>query len=163
MVRLKNRYLMTEVIWHEQSQASVLSELWLFHFIVDESKRLLGELTTEAFKKTLKFVYLNPDTNLFIIRCSFDYYKSLWSVLSMITSYNNIPIYFRVIHLSGSIRGCQKASLKEFQREIVIYDKNTLQQQQQQQQPLQPHMVSISNSDIEMDNIASEDDNEMKH
>ncbi|KAF2073329.1 hypothetical protein CYY_005347 [Polysphondylium violaceum] len=160
MVRLKNRYLMTEVIWHDPSNASALSELWLFHFLIDESKRLFGELTTEAFKKTVKFVYLNPDTNLFIIRCSFTYYKSLWSVLSMITSYNNIPVYFRVIHLSGSIRGCQKAALKVFQKQIFIYDKNTI---QQQQQTSTSSLLSITQSDIEMDNAPSEDDDiEMK-
>ncbi|EAL61815.1 RNase P protein subunit [Dictyostelium discoideum AX4] len=126
MVRLKNRYLMTEVIWHDNEKSTQLSDSWLFQFISNEVKEKLGELTYEAFKKTLKIIYVNPDTNIFIIRVSFEYYKSLWTALTLITSYYGVPIYFRMVHVGGSIRLCQKAAIKIFGKQISVYDKNKI-------------------------------------
>ncbi|KAN0015850.1 hypothetical protein ACTFIU_005797 [Dictyostelium citrinum] len=126
MVRLKNRYLMAEAIWHDNEKSTQLSESWLFQFISNEAKEKLGELTYEAFKKTLKIIYVNPDTSIFIIRVSFEYYKSLWTALTLITSYYGVPIYFRMVHVGGSIRCCQKAAIKIFGKQISVYDKNKI-------------------------------------
>ncbi|KAK5583456.1 hypothetical protein RB653_005051 [Dictyostelium firmibasis] len=126
MVRLKNRYLMTEVIWHNIEKSTRLSESWLFQFISDQTKDKLGEITYEAFKKTLKFIYVNPDTSIFIVRASFEFYKSLWTALTLITSYYGASIYFRVVHVGGSIRCCQKAAIKILGKQISVYDKNKI-------------------------------------
>ncbi|KYQ92095.1 RNase P protein subunit [Tieghemostelium lacteum] len=122
MVRLKNRYFLTEVIWHDKEKTSLLSDIWMYPFIIEQSKKLIGELTTEAYKKTVKFVYVNSDTNVFIVRCGFDFYKSLWAALSLITEYEGIPVYFRVIHISGSIRSCQRVAIDEFNQNISVYN-----------------------------------------
>ncbi|EGC35364.1 hypothetical protein DICPUDRAFT_152321 [Dictyostelium purpureum] len=154
MVRLKNRYLMTEVVWYDQNKRTPLSESWLFQFISNEIKTSVGELTYESFKKNLKcIIYVNPDTNLFIIRVSFEYYKSLWTAFSLITSYYDVPVYFRVIHVGGSIRNCHKAAIKVFNKEITMFSRSEQDR----------FLLGEKISDDEDEEIENDDDEEIEH
>eukprot|EP01133_Synstelium_polycarpum_P007871 gene7871-9239_t len=52
-----------------------------------------------------------------IIKCSFEFYQSFWTALSLVTEYEGHGVYFRMLHVAGSIRTCQKAAITLFERD----------------------------------------------
>ncbi|RZC26189.1 putative ribonuclease P/MRP protein subunit POP5 isoform B [Glycine soja] len=56
--------------------------------------------------------YVNPITNVCIIRASREQYQKVWSAITMVTNIGNCPVMFNLLDLSGSIRACKNAALK---------------------------------------------------
>lgn len=62
--------------------------------------------------------YFNAHTRILLLRISRDHYEMLWSALTLMTSFEQRECLFRVVHLGGTIRSCQKFLLKHQQKAL---------------------------------------------
>ncbi|EFA83071.1 RNase P protein subunit [Heterostelium album PN500] len=186
MVRLKTRYLMVEVIWHQEvledgTVRPTLSLSWIHNWIEQKSRELIGALTTQAYIKSLKIIYCNSITNTMILRCNFEQYRNLWTVLSMITECCGFLTYFRVLHVGGSLKSCQKSVLKEYGKPLLVksfdplvamnelYNINSsssissgnIDNQQSQQQGIELNLTESDNEDDGFDDRDNNDDDDL--
>lgn len=72
--------------------------------------------TSIAFSSATR--YFNAHTQIMLLRVSRDHYEALWSAMTLMSSFNQRPCLFRVIHLSGTIRSSQKHLLAFQQRAL---------------------------------------------
>ncbi|GAM29076.1 hypothetical protein SAMD00019534_122520 [Acytostelium subglobosum LB1] len=175
--------MLVELIWHQEESPingvprPLLSSTWCQALLGQKCRDLLGSVTAHAFLKSLKFIYCNSATNMMIIRCNFEWHRDFWTVLSMITTYCGFDIYFRVLHVAGSIKSIHKASIRLLDKPIIMPMFNAVQAQAEQlgmtidndntvvstsnvnvESGLE---VNISNSDVE-DNDGDDDDDDVK-
>ncbi len=52
--------------------------------------------------------YLNVLTRVLILRCPRAHHRSVWGAVSTITQLNSTLCAFRLLHLAGTIRSCQR-------------------------------------------------------
>ncbi len=52
--------------------------------------------------------YLNVLTRVVILRCPRDHHKAVWAAVATITQLERTPCAFRLLHLAGTIRSCQR-------------------------------------------------------
>lgn len=48
--------------------------------------------------------YVNPITNVCIIRASREQYQKVWSAITMVTNIGNCPVMFNLLDLSGKAK-----------------------------------------------------------
>jgi len=111
MVRFKNRYLLVELQWADGMVDSSVSAQTLKRTVKQHLQHNFGDYGVGLIQQTLQVKYWNNMTNLCIIRCAREYHKMVWSALTTIKALNNRDLLFRLVHLGGSIRSCQKAAL----------------------------------------------------
>ena len=75
-------------------------------------------LTTIATAAALVTRYFNAHTNIMLLRVSRDHYETLWSSMTLMSSFDRRPCALRVVHLSGTIRSSQKHLLAFQQRAL---------------------------------------------
>ncbi|KAJ1431746.1 Rnp2-like domain superfamily [Sesbania bispinosa] len=61
---------------------------------------------------SLQVKYVNPITNVCIIRTSRKEYQNVWAAITMVRSIGNYPVVFNLLDLSGSLQACKTAALK---------------------------------------------------
>lgn len=54
--------------------------------------------------------YVNPITNVCIIRASREEYEKVWASITMVRSIGNFPVVFNLLDLSGKSKYCMLAS-----------------------------------------------------
>ncbi|KAF8858286.1 hypothetical protein BDZ45DRAFT_743532 [Acephala macrosclerotiorum] len=103
MVRLKNRYLLVNILYPELEKNQLKSDIpdvVVFHQpttnelnshallrgIRAEVSSLFGDYGTGALSESLNVKYLSPATSTFILRVSRAHYKVAWAALSMMNS-----------------------------------------------------------------------------
>ncbi|EGG20990.1 RNase P protein subunit [Cavenderia fasciculata] len=118
-----------ELIWHmkesEEQKSSLVSTgslndprfdvNELISHIRAESKRLLGSIADCFVIRHVAGV-----TDKFIIQTNFNYFKQIWMSITMITHFKEHPLYIRVLHIAGSIKSAQKASLRLLNEELRV-------------------------------------------
>eukprot|EP01104_Vermistella_antarctica_P016049 TRINITY_DN5397_c0_g1_i2.p1 TRINITY_DN5397_c0_g1~~TRINITY_DN5397_c0_g1_i2.p1 ORF type:complete len:158 (+),score=25.79 TRINITY_DN5397_c0_g1_i2:245-718(+) len=115
MVRFKNRYLLTELIWGDGLCDPSIKSSNISKLIRDNILKLFGEFGQASLQQAFQVKYFNASTGISIIRCARDgdRFRMAWAAMTMITQYyDGRPLMFRVIHVGGSIRVCQKAASK---------------------------------------------------
>jgi ribonuclease P/MRP protein subunit POP5 len=147
-MRFKNRYYLIELLWETPSTVSssiafsslpslrssdlslqsyqlqsALRESMLLHF---------GEWGIGRVLQSLQVRYLNPLTNLSIIRIGRGDTRTLAALLAFLTTLRTKTLCIKTCHLGGTIRSCQKAALRlqrvrldELRRHIVLADADT--------------------------------------
>merc|ERR1711879_212904 len=111
MVRFKNRYLLVELVWGDGMVDSSISSENLKREVKHQIQLNFGDFGVGLIQATLQVKYWNHLTNLCIIRCARDYYKMVWAAVTMISTLNQRSVLFRLVHLGGSVRSCQKAAI----------------------------------------------------
>ncbi|KAF4624858.1 hypothetical protein G7Y89_g13311 [Cudoniella acicularis] len=127
MVRLKNRYLLVNILYPEleetqQSKAKVPD-------VVAINQPTTNALTPHTLLKGIRsqiselFVkYLSPATSTFILRVSRAHYRIVWAALSFM---NAVPVkngkkcVFRVVRVSGTIRKVEEEAIRRAKEMIV--------------------------------------------
>ncbi|XP_013383298.1 ribonuclease P/MRP protein subunit POP5 [Lingula anatina] len=117
MVRLKNRYYLCEIIpTGEKKQGTHLvggfTERLVFKAVQKEVQDLHGDYGQGVLMGSFSVSYLNPDTNMVMIRAGRDYHRLVGSALPLVKKIGHQEAFLRTIHLGGTIRSCQKFLIK---------------------------------------------------
>lgn len=132
MVRFKNRYLLVELVWGDGMVDSSISAENLKREVKHQIQLNFGDFGVGLVQATLQGTprfpspkgtlcafpssshlliirphlpsvkYWNHLTNLCIIRCARDYYKMVWTAVTMINTLNQRSVLFRLVHLGGT-------------------------------------------------------------
>ncbi|PSN61970.1 hypothetical protein BS50DRAFT_650372 [Corynespora cassiicola Philippines] len=133
MVRVKNRYLVVNLLYPTSSTASnskdALPELVQFHaptpdafhtgqlmrVIRDGINELFGEYGMGMAGTSLKVNYWSPATSTAIIRCPREHYQMVWAALTFITRLPrpvDAPVVVRVVRVSGTIKKAEEEVIR---------------------------------------------------
>ncbi|CAG8598760.1 3096_t:CDS:2 [Diversispora eburnea] len=104
MVRLKNRWLLFEIIYEDTIQNRKYEELTsrdINSAIKDSVQQNFGDYGSGCIAASLSVKYFSPYTNIGIIRVSREHYNLVWSALTFITQIQSRFCLFRVLHLGA--------------------------------------------------------------
>jgi len=114
MVRVKNRYLLVEIVWQDQHNVATLTAQMIFEEIRksvqtnfgDFGSGVLGETLKGLFVVTFKSIFLsvialNTKTNKFIVKSNRSQNSLLWAALLFIRKIHGDPCLLRVLHCGG--------------------------------------------------------------
>ncbi|KAH8792887.1 Rpp14/Pop5 family-domain-containing protein [Hyaloscypha finlandica] len=139
MVRLKNRYLLVNVLYPEledrkgktkvpdivefnQPTTDAFTTGALLKGLKAEIANIFGDYGSGAVSESLTVKYLSPATSTFILRVSRAHYRLAWAALSLMTS---VPVkdgkncVFRVVRVSGTIRKAEEEAIRRA-RELIL-------------------------------------------
>ncbi|KAL2317547.1 hypothetical protein Fmac_031423 [Flemingia macrophylla] len=117
MVGFRNRYMVMEVFLNPNrdrvgNDSVIITEFNVSKVIRDSILVNFGECGLASSLGSFQVKYVNPITNVCIIRASREEYQKVWSAITLITNIGNCPVMFNLLDLSGSIRACKNAALK---------------------------------------------------
>lgn len=126
MVRFKNRYLLC-VIEHDSYDNRVLENVVsrsIISVVRTSVQKNFGDVTAGKLASSLAIKFWSPALGLALIRTSRDNFRETWAAVSMIDHLDSsipetVQIRFRVIHVGGTIRSCQKSAV-EYSRKILL-------------------------------------------
>ena len=127
MVRFKNRYLLVKIDTDSREAFPSKTGLGPHEFsttIKDQIVDLFGECGMGFLAMSHSIKYYQPDIGLAIVRSSREGYRKTWAAISCIKEIRGICCALRIIHISGTIRQCQKAALKHLK--TLELDKKTV-------------------------------------
>ncbi|RDL39827.1 Uncharacterized protein BP5553_04167 [Venustampulla echinocandica] len=150
MVRLKNRYLLVNILYPElektttpksnavsdvvainQPTTNALTQHALLKGIRSQILELFGDYGSGAVSESLCVKYLSPATSTFILRVSRAHYRIAWAALSFM---RRVPVkdgkdcVFRVVRVSGTIRKAEEEAIRRA-KEIIVKAKRELGEQ----------------------------------
>ncbi|XP_033627946.1 ribonuclease P/MRP protein subunit POP5-like [Asterias rubens] len=121
MVRLKNRYFLCEMVFEDpNSRAFSIVTQNIYAAVKSKVRDTHGDYGLAAISWGLSVRYLNSHTGLVMIRVRRHHQKILGSTLPFITSIARCPLSLRTIHVSGTIRSCQKFLVKFNRQQLVV-------------------------------------------
>jgi len=120
MVRLKHRYLLTEIIFADGKSDASMKSKDIGRVLKDSLELVHGSYGLGSVIGSLQVKYFNPVTSVALIRVSRDNYDILWSAMTFITQMRKRECLFRVIHLGGTIRSCQKVLLEYNREQLTV-------------------------------------------
>ncbi|CAH1801199.1 unnamed protein product [Owenia fusiformis] len=121
MVRLKNRYLLCEIMFPLEDKRLVhdINVKTLRYQIGQAIQTLHGTYGRGLLQQSLKVNYINTYTNTVLIRGKRGAHKLLWSAITTIKKIGNFDCFFRLIHLGGTIRSCQKSLIQHNKKRLA--------------------------------------------
>ncbi|CEI68883.1 hypothetical protein FVEN_g11188 [Fusarium venenatum] len=144
MVRIKERYLLVNIVYppdpakavesnlpvsvlHHQPTIEKLTPGALIKGIRAEVASLYGDYGSGALI-TCSVKYLSLATSTFILKCSRAHYQLLWSTLTFM---DHVPVkdgrscIFRVVRVSGTIRKAEEEAIRQAKRLILAAQEDT--------------------------------------
>ncbi|XP_027332217.1 probable ribonuclease P/MRP protein subunit POP5 [Abrus precatorius] len=117
MVGFRNRYMVMEVFLNPNrdrvgDDSVIITQFNVSKAIRDSILVNFGECGLASSLGSFQVKYVNPITNVCIIRASREEYQKVWSAITMVRNIGNCPIVFNLLDLSGSIKACKNAALK---------------------------------------------------
>lgn len=144
MVRLKNRYLLVNILYPEltalptpgipdlvafnQPTTDELKPQLLLKAIRDAVLELFGDYGAGVIAGSLMVKYLSPATSTFIIRVTRAHYRIAWAALSFMSSVpvkNGKKCVYRVVRVSGTIRKAEEEAIRRA-RDMILRAKREL-------------------------------------
>lgn len=111
MVRFKNRYILCEIVYPDKDPKKVITANDALVAIKESILENYGDYGS-IYSAVLSVKSFNEKTmDLMILRCARAYFRNVWAAMTLVTKINQISVSLRVIHVGGSIKQCQKASL----------------------------------------------------
>ncbi|KAJ7959481.1 Ribonuclease P/MRP protein subunit POP5 [Quillaja saponaria] len=106
MVGFKNRYMVMEVFLdpnrdHVGNDPIIITQFNVSKAIKDSIQVNFGECGMASSLGSFQVKYVNPITNLCIIRISREEHQKVWSAITMVRSIGNYPVIFNLLDLSG--------------------------------------------------------------
>ncbi|XP_022095807.1 ribonuclease P/MRP protein subunit POP5-like [Acanthaster planci] len=134
MVRIKNRYFLCELVFEDAvRRALMVGVQHLYSAVKDAVKEVHGDYGAAALAWGLNVKYLNPHTGVMLIRVRRQNQKILSTTLPFIKSVAGYPVTVRTLHISGTIRCCQKFLIKYNRRQLVVLLKQCKTKEERQQ------------------------------
>ncbi|KAK4246433.1 Rpp14/Pop5 family-domain-containing protein [Corynascus novoguineensis] len=132
MVRLKDRYLLVNIIYtdvppgqakgsvpdlllYNQPTSNELRPQLLLKGIRSEVAALFGDCGSGAVDRSLQVKYLSPATSTFILRVSRAHYRLVWAALAFMDRVpvrDGRPCVFRVVRVSGTVRKAEEEAVR---------------------------------------------------
>lgn len=124
MVRFKNRYLLCVLEHDGDGDGNPFEKVTVGNILgaVKESIQVnFGDVGVGTLNASLAIKYWSAPLSMVLIRAARDHYQLVWASLAMITELSGLPvtICFRVIHVGGTIRSCQKTAIEHARRVIL--------------------------------------------
>ncbi|XP_045786183.1 probable ribonuclease P/MRP protein subunit POP5 [Trifolium pratense] len=113
----KNRYMVMEVFMNpNRDQAAgdsiIITQFNVSNAIKDSILVNFGECGLAASLGSFQVKYVNPITNMCIIRASREEYEKVWASITMLRSIGHYPVVFNLLDLSGNLQATKTAALK---------------------------------------------------
>ncbi|KAL2200697.1 Rpp14/Pop5 family-domain-containing protein [Corynascus similis CBS 632.67] len=132
MVRLKDRYLLVNIIYtdvppgqakgsvpdlllYNQPTSNELRPQLLLKGIRSEVAALFGDCGSGAVDRSLQVKYLSTATSTFILRVSRAHYRLVWAALAFMDRVpvrDGRPCVFRVVRVSGTVRKAEEEAVR---------------------------------------------------
>ncbi|KAJ0115353.1 rpp14 family protein [Diaporthe amygdali] len=141
MVRIKERYLLVNIVYPEavQDQAKAgLPDLLLYnqptanacngrsiqYAIKAQITELFGDYGAGAVERSLRVKYLSNATSTCILQCSREHYRLVWAALTMMKHVPTkqgpgLPCVFRVVRVSGTIKKVEEDAIRRAKQLIL--------------------------------------------
>ncbi|XP_056020936.1 ribonuclease P/MRP protein subunit POP5-like isoform X2 [Ostrea edulis] len=118
MVRQKNRYLLCEINYMDGKRLQRnLKTKDIYHCVRDAVLREHGEYGFATTVRSLSVqAYFHP--NIVMIKVSRDGHKMLQSALFFVRKIGQYEAFFNTLHISGTIRTCQKFYIRYLRKEL---------------------------------------------
>ncbi|KAG8793688.1 hypothetical protein FRC12_001930 [Ceratobasidium sp. 428] len=117
MVRFKNRWLLLELI-PCATPTTTLSSKQIYNALRESVIENFGDAGWGAVGGSLTIKYFSPTTRICIIRVARDHHTTAWGAVTLMRSLGGSPVIPHVIHLSGTLKKAQLATIKH-NREVV--------------------------------------------
>jgi len=111
MVRFKNRWLLLEFI-PCTSPSSALSSKQIYNALRDSIIENFGDAGWGAVGGSLTIKYFSPMTRICIIRVARDHHAVAWGAATLMRALAGSPVIPHVIHLSGTLKKAQLATIR---------------------------------------------------
>ncbi|KAI9002123.1 hypothetical protein DFJ74DRAFT_613636 [Hyaloraphidium curvatum] len=119
MVRFKNRYLVIEVVFPDGPHTLLDVHAGTVANVIRDSLEMnFGEWGAATAAMSLSVKYYSAHTNIGIVRVARDHFRLIWGALTFITKLKNRDCIVRVIHVSGTIKKAQLATIRYDKRKI---------------------------------------------
>lgn len=129
MVRFKNRYLLC-VLDHDAYDKGLIQKVTSRAILTAVRTSLqtnFGDVDGSYATPALAVKYWSDVLGLCLIRASRDHFRNVWAATTILTHIECLPetvtVRFRVVHLGGTIRSCQKAAAS-FARDLILDERD---------------------------------------
>ncbi|EON61013.1 hypothetical protein W97_00223 [Coniosporium apollinis CBS 100218] len=140
MVRLKNRYLLINILYPTSAPATSVSGTvpdalkfyqptsdkltpqLLLRLIRDGVAELFGDYGAGMIGGSLQVKYLSPPTSTAIIRVTRSHYRLVWAALSFVTKLPkplDTPCVIHVMRVSGTIRKAEEEAIRRARESVL--------------------------------------------
>ncbi|CAG8459933.1 14473_t:CDS:2 [Ambispora leptoticha] len=133
MVRIKNRWILFEVIFednkmppppslpprHQEDEQKQIPSGEIHHALRDSICLNLGDFGMGCVIGSLNVKYFSPFTNNGILRVSRDHYRLIWGALTFINEIRGRRCLVHVLHVGGTIKKCQLACIQHDREQIL--------------------------------------------
>ncbi|KAL2282480.1 hypothetical protein FJTKL_10573 [Diaporthe vaccinii] len=141
MVRIKERYLLVDIVYPEAAQNQVkagLPDLLVYnqptanacnarsiqYAIKAQITDLFGDYGAGAVERSLRVKYLSNATSTCILQCSREHYRLVWAALTMMKHVPTkqgpgLPCIFRVVRVSGTIKKVEEEAIRRAKQLIL--------------------------------------------
>ncbi|KAL1879766.1 RNA-binding protein pop5 [Diaporthe australafricana] len=141
MVRIKERYLLVNIVYPEAAQGQAkanLPDLLVYnqptantcngrliqYAIKAQVTDLFGDYGAGAVERSLRVKYLSNATSTCIIQCSREHYRLVWAALTMMKHVPTkqgpgLPCIFRVVRVSGTIKKVEEEAIRRAKQLIL--------------------------------------------
>ncbi|XP_030074638.1 ribonuclease P/MRP protein subunit POP5 [Microcaecilia unicolor] len=123
MVRFKSRYLLCEIVVDDPLCRQIISQGLVHSTLKEALIRAHGDFGFACCSVSFAVKYVNAYTGIVLIRCRKAFYQLFWSSLPFITCLESrgqrFPCFFNTLHVSGTIRTCQKYLIQYNQKQLL--------------------------------------------
>ncbi|KAL1348854.1 hypothetical protein AAHE18_07G110200 [Arachis hypogaea] len=117
MVGFKNRFMVMEVFLNPNREylggtPLIITQFNVTKAIKDSILVNFGVCGLATAMASFDIKYVNPITNLCIIRAATEDYEKVWSAITMVKNIAHVPVIFNLLDITGSKRSCQSLALK---------------------------------------------------
>ncbi|EFO19732.2 Rpp14 family protein [Loa loa] len=110
MVKLKNRYILMDILFDEKGD--VVTESAIYVALCKQIGILFGDYGMAAAKLSLSVKVFDAGTATTIIRISKEFAQRLLSTIPFVCKIDAISVVLQVLFVGSSIRSCQRALLR---------------------------------------------------
>eukprot|EP01127_Copromyxa_protea_P006079 TRINITY_DN15892_c0_g1_i1.p1 TRINITY_DN15892_c0_g1~~TRINITY_DN15892_c0_g1_i1.p1 ORF type:complete len:155 (+),score=21.19 TRINITY_DN15892_c0_g1_i1:50-514(+) len=119
MVRFKNRYLLTQIVYKDWRSSSAHVSANQVHEAISESLALnFGDFGVGANGTLNVKRFSEKSKDLCIIRCPRDNMRMVWGAITFVSNISGVSLSFNVLHVAGTLKQC-KLNAKDQLREML--------------------------------------------
>ncbi|KAI3402222.1 hypothetical protein diail_151 [Diaporthe ilicicola] len=147
MVRIKERYLLVDIVYPEAAQGQAkagLPDLLVYnqptanacnsrsiqYAIKAQITGLFGDYGAGAVERSLRVKYLSNATSTCILQCSREHYRLVWAALTLMKHVPTkqgpgLPCIFQVVRVSGTIKKVEEEAIRRA-KQLILAAKNEM-------------------------------------
>ncbi|CAH1758205.1 2991_t:CDS:2 [Entrophospora sp. SA101] len=132
MVRLKNRWLLFELIFEDSLQQQTITSPYssqtvsegisskdIYNVVKESIQNNFGDYGTGCVSVSISVKYFSSHTNIGVLRISRDHYHMVWCALTFITQVKSKNCLLRILHIGGTIKQCQLSAI-EYDKDQIL-------------------------------------------